>query len=221
LELRHEYKQIINYLDVITLKNKLSFLMEHDEHAGDDGVYIIKSLYFDNYLDKALCEKQDGVNKREKFRIRYYGNDTSFIRLEKKSKINGLCNKQSAPLTASECQKIIDGDTEFLLESSHNLLREFYAKMRYQVLRPKCIVKYARESFVYLQGNVRVTIDSQISGSYNVREFLNPDLQYLKLFDNTVLEVKYDEYLPQIIKNAVQLKSRKASAFSKYAAARF
>lgn len=221
MKFRHEYKHQINLADMFGLKTRLSAVAKHDPHAGEDGTYYIKSLYFDNYMDKALKEKLDGVNKREKFRIRYYGTDTSFIRLEKKSKINGLCNKQSAKLTAEECQKIIDGDIGFLLESENNLMRELYAKMKYQLLRPKCIVAYRRECFVYPPGNVRVTLDYDICGSYNVKEFLNPDLQFLQLYHTAILEVKWDEYLPQIIRDCVQVKSRRSAAFSKYAAVRF
>lgn len=221
MKFRHEYKHRINQADLMQLQTRLSSILEHDRHCGEDGTYEIKSLYFDNYRDKALREKIDGVDKREKFRIRYYNTDTSFIRLEKKSKINGLCNKQSAKMTAEETQRILDGDYHFLLESDSNLKREFYAKMQFQLLRPVCIVAYKRESFVYLPGNVRVTLDSELRGSYNVKEFLNPELQFLRLYHTSILEVKWDEYLPQIIRDAVQLKNRKSSSFSKYAAVRF
>lgn len=220
LKFRHEYKHQINLSDIYGLRARLGAVAKHDPHAEADGTYFIKSLYFDNYMDKALHEKQDGVNKREKFRIRYYGTDTTFIRLEKKSKINGLCNKESCSITAEECQKIIDGDIEFLLESENELMRELYAKMKYQLLRPKCVVAYTRECFIYPPGNVRVTLDMNICGSSNVKEFLNPDLKFLCLFKNTILEVKWDEYLPGIIRDCVQVKSRTCGAFSKYAAAR-
>ena len=221
MKLRHEYKHRINLADMMQLRARLNAVADHDEHCDEDGGYYVKSLYFDNYMDKALREKVDGVNHREKFRIRYYGDDTSFIRLEKKSKINGLCSKEQAELTAHECQKIIDGDIGFLLESENNLMRELYAKMNYQLLRPKCIVAYRRESFVYPPGNVRVTIDYDICGSYNVQRFLSKDLQLLQLYHTAVLEVKWDEYLPQIIRDVVQVKNRKTAAFSKYSAVRF
>ena len=220
MKFRHEYKHQINLADIYGLRTRLSAVAKHDPHADEDGTYFIKSLYFDNYMDKALREKQDGVRMREKFRIRYYGTDTSFIKLEKNSKINGLCNKISCPVTAEECQKIIEGDFEFLLHSEHELMRELYSKMKYQLLRPKCIVAYTRECFVYPPGNVRVTLDMNICGSNNIKEFLNPDLQFLQLFHNAILEVKWDEYLPGIIRDCVQVKSRRSAAFSKYAAAR-
>ena len=220
MKFRHEYKHQINLADVYGLKTRLNAVAKHDSHAGDDGTYFIKSLYFDNYMDKALREKIDGVNKREKFRIRYYGTDTSFIRLEKKSKINGLCNKISCKITAEECQKIIDGDTQFMKDSEYELMRELYSKMKYQLLRPKCIVAYTRECFVYPPGNVRVTIDTNICGSNNTKEFLNPDLPFLQTYHEAILEVKWDEFLPQIIRDCVQVKSRRSAAFSKYAAVR-
>lgn len=220
MKLRHEYKHRINLSDIYGLRTRLSAVCEHDSHADKDGTYFIKSLYFDNYMDKALREKLDGVNKREKFRIRYYGTDTSFIRLEKKSKISGLCNKISCPVSAEECRRIIDGDIEFMRDSEHGLMRELYAKMKYQLLRPKCIVAYTRECFVYPPGNVRVTLDTGISGSNNVKEFLNPELRFLQTYHGSILEVKWDEFLPQIIKDCVQVKSRRSAAFSKYAAIR-
>ena len=220
MKFRHEFKHQINQADLLQLKTRLSAIMDHDKHSGPDGTYEIKSLYFDNYRDKALKEKLHGISRREKFRIRYYNTDTSYINLEKKTKINGMCNKEKAPLTAAECQRLIDGDYHFLLESKHDLLKELYAKMQYQVLRPVCIVTYRRESFVYGPGNVRVTLDTELRGSYNIKEFLNPEQQYLRLYHTSILEVKWDEYLPQIVRDAVQMNGRKSAAFSKYAAVR-
>jgi len=220
VKFRHEYKHQINLADIYGLRTRLSAIAKHDSHAGEDGTYFIRSLYFDNYMDKALREKINGVNMREKFRIRYYGIDTSFIRLEKKSKINGLCNKISCKITAEECQKIIDGNIEFMKDSESELMRELYSKMKYQLLRPKCIVAYTRECFVYPSGNVRVTLDTNVCGSNNIKEFLNPDLPFLQTYHDSILEVKWDEFLPQIIRDVVQVKSRRSAAFSKYAAVR-
>lgn len=220
MKFRHEYKHRINNTDIMLIRQRLKPIAKYDENSRDDGTYFIKSLYFDNYWDKALREKIDGVDKREKFRIRYYNSDTSFIRLEKKSKFNGLCVKESATITKEQVQKIIDNDIEFL-KGDVPLFNELYAKMNYQLLRPKNIVAYERECFVYGPGNVRVTLDMDIRGSYNIQRFLEPDIHMTQLYHTSILEVKWDEYLPHIIRDAVQLKSRQASAFSKYAAVRF
>lgn len=221
MKFRHEYKHIISFADMLQLRNTLSCLFSHDSNAGSDGTYYVRSLYFDNYFDKALMEKLDGIDKREKFRIRYYGDDTEFIRLEKKSKIHTLCSKTSCQISKEQCRDIIFGNISFMRHSDSDLIKELYAKMHYQLLRPKCIVAYRRESFIYSPGNVRITLDFNISGSNNISEFLNPGTPLLNLYHNAILEVKWDEFLPSIVKDAVRIPCRQASAFSKYAAVRF
>ena len=97
---RHELKHFINYSDYLQIKNRLKFIASLDKFADSKtGQYKIRSLYFENIYDKVLLEKINGVDKREKFRIRLYNDDTSFIRLEKKSKKNGLCQKLNANIT--------------------------------------------------------------------------------------------------------------------------
>ena len=186
-----------------------------------DGRYEIRSLYFDNGSDKVLREKIDGVNKREKFRIRYYNGDLSLIHLEKKSKINGLCSKQSAELTAEEAQAIVDGRLDWMVGSDRPLVQELYSKMQTQGLRPKTIVDYTREPFVYGPGNVRVTLDYGIRTGLAGTDALNSTcLTVPTPNDPVVLEVKWDAFLPEIIRDAVQLPGRRAAAFSKYAICR-
>lgn len=136
MDLRHEIKHEINYSDMITIRHRLSAVAYHDPHAID-GKYFIRSLYFDNLADKALMEKINGMNRREKLRIRYYNGDTSVIHLEKKSKIDHLGNKQSAPLTAQQAQSIVDGDTKWMIDSQYPLIRELYTKMTTEGIAPQ------------------------------------------------------------------------------------
>ena len=217
---RHEWKIEITPSDRIAIRQRMRAVAKPDSHAKD-GKYLIRSLYFDNAADKALHEKNDGVNLREKFRIRYYNGDTSVIHLEKKSKINGLCNKLSAPLNAEEAQRIVDGELDWMAVDSRALVRELYAKMRSQGLRPKTIVDYDREPFVFGPGNVRVTLDYNIRTGLDCTDFLNVNCVTVPAGSATiVLEVKWDAYLPDIIRDAVQLPGRRAGAFSKYAQCR-
>ena len=217
---RHEWKIEITPSDRIAIRQRMRAVAKPDSHAKD-GKYLIRSLYFDNAADKALHEKNDGVNLREKFRIRYYNGDTSVIHLEKKSKINGLCNKLSAPLSAEEAQRIVDGELDWMAADSRALVRELYAKMRSQGLRPKTIVDYDREPFVFGPGNVRVTLDYNIRTGLDCTDFLNVNCVTVPAGSATiVLEVKWDAYLPDIIRDAVQLPGRRAGAFSKYAQCR-
>ena len=136
---RHEWKHELNTADLIVLRSRLRAVMESDPHAVD-GKYHIRSLYFDTPDDKALREKLDGVNLREKFRIRLYNRDASVIHLEKKGKRSGLGTKFSADLSAEEAQRIVDGDLDWMLSSGRPLVQELYCKMRYQGMRPKTIV---------------------------------------------------------------------------------
>lgn len=221
-KLRHELKYYINYSDYLAIRSRLCVVARKDAHVGPSGTYLIRSIYFDNYNDKALREKIDGVNLREKFRIRYYNKDTSRIMLEKKSKICGKCKKQKAFLSKEQCQAIVDGNAESLKESKDPLLIELYSKMTMQQMRPRVIVDYEREAYIYPQGNVRITFDTNIKTGLYSKDFLNPEVPMIAAGDNQtmILEVKYDEYLPEIIQMAIQMGNRSQSAFSKYAACR-
>lgn len=219
---RHEIKVFITLSDYIAIKNRLKNFATLDKNAGDSGIYHIRSLYFDNFNDKALMEKISGFNNREKFRIRFYNHNHSFIRLEKKSKSNGLCYKSSAPLTKEECERILNGDIEFLKDSNKDVLKEFYCKLKYQCLKPKTIVDYTREAYIFNAGNVRITVDSNIkSGLYSTNIF-DPNLPTLGLVNDNpiILEIKYDNFLPDIIRDLVQTNTRRQTAVSKYAACR-
>lgn len=220
MDYRHEWKHMISYSDQLILRQRLGAVMQPDPYAVN-GKYWIRSLYFDTPADTALREKLDGVSRREKFRIRYYNQNTGLIHLEKKSKLAGLGNKQKAVLTAQEAQKIVDGDLDWMLSSGRPLVQELYSKMRTKQLRPKTIVDYTREPFVYAPGNVRVTMDYDIRTGLGCTDFLDPDCATVPAGDSPiVLEVKWDAFLPDNIRAAIQLGSRRVSAFSKYAQCR-
>lgn len=220
MKFRHEWKHEITVGDCFELCARLSAVAYHDSN-GDNGCYSVRSLYFDDLRDTALLEKINGVSRREKFRIRYYNMDTSYICLEKKSKVDKLCHKESQQISKEETESLLAGDTEWMSKSDSPLLREFYCKLGTKGLRPKTVVDYLREAYVFPAGNVRVTMDSNIrTGIWSI-DFLNPDCVTVPAGNNTIiLEVKWDEFLPDIIRDAVQLNGRRASAFSKYAACR-
>lgn len=216
MNLRHEWKHEIDVSDLIVLRQRLRAVMRTDPHAVQSR-YGVRSLYFDNEADKVLREKINGINYREKFRIRYYNKDLSRIQLEKKSRLNGLGNKQSAVLTKAQVQAVLDGDWGWMTASSQSLIRELYAKMMSQGLRPRTIVDYTREPFVYDPGNVRVTLDYHIRSGLGCTDFLNTECVTIPAGDQAaILEVKWDAFLPELIRDLVQLKGRQTEAFSKY-----
>ncbi len=220
MDFRHEYKHEITAYDRYVLRERLRAVCRPDPHAIG-GKYLIRSLYFDNLDDMALREKIDGINIREKFRIRYYNGDKSYICLEKKSKYNSLGTKDQVRLTEAEAQAIVDGDLAWMKETDRALVQELYAKMTIQGLRPKVIVDYTREPFIFGPGNVRVTFDYNIRTGLRSVDFLDPDCVTVPVMgDPIILEVKWDGFLPSVIRDVVQLEGRRTSGYSKYAACR-
>ena len=206
------------FREALVLSRRLEKLFPRDPHAGPEGSYQVVSLYYDDPYDTALRQKLDGVNRREKFRLRYYGEEPAFFKLEKKYKVKGLCGKRSCRLSREEGERLLRRDFAFLLEKEEPLAREFYAKLR-RGLAPKTVVRYTREAFLYAPGNVRVTLDGDIRAGAPER-FLIPQKLLPALGGLAVVEVKYDAFLPEIVKLAVQVPNRQGTACSKYALCR-
>ena len=223
MDFRSELKHYINYQDYLIIKSKISNFLTLDKNVYKDSFeYKIRSIYFDNFNNKVLEEKLLGLNKRDKFRIRLYNDDDSFIRLEKKSKINGLCKKISEPITKDEVLKIINNDIEFLIKSQKQLFQDLYIKMKTEFLKPKTIVDYEREAYIYKIGNVRITFDKNLRTGIVSNDIFNKELCTISPIDKdyTILEVKYDEFLPEFILDLIQLGERSKTSISKYALCR-
>ena len=222
MKFRNEIKHFINFADYLIIKSRLKHIMPMDSFSRKNGEYKIRSLYFDNYNDKALNEKLIGISIREKFRIRFYNDDPSFIRLEKKMKFNNACQKLSTRITKEQCQSIIENKIDFLNESDDVLFKELYLKMKNQVLRPKTIVDYHREAYVFRIGNVRITFDKSVRTGILSKDMFDKDLPTVETLDKKyiILEVKFDEFLPDMIKAVIQTNERRASSISKYALCR-
>ena len=216
---RHEWKHLITWEDMLTLRMRLKAVAKADIHTVD-GRYHIRSLYFDNYADRVLREKLDSVSVREKYRIRYYNGDPLVMFLEKKCKQGGLGYKLQTRLSISQAKAILNGDIGWMKDAHDGLLTQFYSALCSQGLRPKTIVDYMREPYTYQPGNVRVTLDYDIRTGLSCVDFLNPDCVMIPAGDEIVLEVKWDQFLPSVIRSAVQLDSARTTAFSKYQACR-
>lgn len=220
-KLRHEWKHIISPSDKAQLIARLGAFCAPDPHYGATG-YHIRSLYFDNVYDRVLSERLNGQECREKFRIRYYNFDDSYIVLEKKSKWGQLCGKQSTRITRVEVEALLQGEIDWLMQKKAKLCQELYAKMRGQMLKPKVIVDYTRRAFVYEPGNTRITVDDNVRTGLSSLDFFNPQLPTIPadITRPIVLEVKYDRFLPDNIRRAIRLNDRRTTNFSKYTACR-
>ncbi|MBR4206379.1 MAG: polyphosphate polymerase domain-containing protein [Clostridia bacterium] len=212
---RHEFKYFINACDRELLSRRLGTVMKKDPHTTADGTYVIRSLYFDNFTDTAYFEKVNGGNPRAKFRIRIYNGDDSFISLEKKVKCNDLTQKLQARITREECEKIIAGDIDWMLNDGRGVVAELYAKMRGIMLRPKTLVEYTRTPFIYEPAEVRVTLDCDIRTGIFSNNLFDP-FPCVPTDSFDVLEVKYNEFLPNVVRYLINPICRSRQSSSKY-----
>lgn len=217
VKFRNELKYICSEGELIQLQSRVQMLCEADAHAGPEGIYNIRSIYFDDLQNRYFFENENGTDPREKFRIRTYNASDSRITLECKKKERSMTHKDSCQLSKEQYQKILEGS----LSASHvnsTLLEKFYLLQEQRHLQPKVIVAYTRTPFVYTFGNVRITFDRNIGSSTDLSAFFDPYLPVRPILPlgKNILEVKYDELLPNFLYEAMNLGSLRQTTFSKY-----
>lgn len=215
---RHEYKYQINAIQEAILNVQLMGLMKADSHAGIDGKYIVRSLYFDDIYDSCLWDNLAGSDPRSKIRIRYYNHDTDYITLERKTKKRGMTLKESCRLSLQECKLLTEGENVEILDDMDDMKKTLLLDIQQRGLMPKIIVTYERIPYIYPAGNVRVTFDRCLSSSNEVQKFLTGNYQSRPVFPTgmSILEVKWDEVMPRHIRDAIHVEKLVWTAFSKY-----
>lgn len=215
---RHELKYAITTAQMAFLKNRFAALMQPDPHAGMDGVYNIRSLYFDDYQNRFYYENENGTDPRIKYRIRIYNHSSERITLECKRKEHGKTLKTSCPLTLEQTRMLMRETVFDAQPTDPLLLRKLLLEMRTHMLRPVVIVEYDRIPFIYKNGNVRVTFDTNISSSSDIHGFLSGNIPKRPIMPagQCVMEVKFDEYLPDFIYRNLNLGNLMQTTFSKY-----
>ncbi|MBQ8603253.1 MAG: polyphosphate polymerase domain-containing protein [Oscillospiraceae bacterium] len=215
---RHEFKYVVSASQLILIENRIKNLMEMDVHTGNKGMYNIRSLYFDDYYDRCLYENINGTDPREKFRIRIYNHSRDRITLECKRKQNGKTLKTSCPLSEEQTRILMKGRALSNIAEQPPLLQKFTVEMLSRGLHPVTIVEYDRIPYIYKNGNVRVTLDMNISSSKSVLSFLDDVIPKRPVMPagQHLLEVKYDEYIPDFIYKSIRPENLKYTAYSKY-----
>ena len=214
---RNEWKYLINYGEYEALKTRMNPYFHMDPNAVN-GEYIIRSLYFDDIKNSAYEEKDIGVFFRKKYRIRIYNFSDSSIKLERKLKKGSYIFKEAAKLTKEEVYKILEGDYSFLLKSENNLCREFYYECISNFMRPRVIVDYDRTPYVMDAGTVRITFDKRVRaaiGGFDIFDANLPTLSALPA-DKMIMEIKFTEFLPKIVKDLAPPHTSEFVAASKY-----
>lgn len=219
---RFEYKYCITEQEKDLLQNRIDMLLNIDKNAQENKYYSIRSIYFDDYKDTNLNQVINGISEREKYRIRFYNLDDSYICLEKKQKENNMTNKQSCRITKEQLLNILKGEKLVIKKENHKLLNEFYLKMLTQAYKPACIIDYDRVPYTYVAGNVRLTLDYNMSVSYDFDDVFSDKLNKIPFAENNMalLEVKFNDFIPDYIRWSLQLNNLNRISYSKYALGR-
>lgn len=215
---RHELKYICSEAQLACLRGRLSSVMRHDPNADPSGKYRIRSVYFDDYEDTGFYENENGTDPREKFRIRIYNNSADLIELENKKKICGMTGKEACRIERDLCERLLSGEAGSLEADGKPVFRRFVLGWNTRQFRPKVIVDYERTAYVCPLGNVRVTFDRNISSSADYVHFFDNAMKKRPIMPMGmhVLEVKYDEFLPDYIYKSIELENLQRTTFSKY-----
>ncbi len=219
MEYRNEWKYICSEFQLKMIEHLLSPIMEKDIHASKDGCYTIRSVYFDDIYDSFAEENESGVDRRFKIRIRIYNGSSQFIRCEIKYKEYGMTKKESCLISRECCEKMIRNERLTWEEAQNNkVLSLIFLWQNTKLLRAKVIVEYDRHVFTSVAGNVRITFDRNIRCSKNVDRFFEENIYAVPILEPAqhVLEVKFDEFLPDFISNVLQRCELSQTSFSKY-----
>ena len=221
---RHELKYIIPQGEYEILSRRLKSALEPDRYAAKNGgEYLIRSLYYDDPFETALTEKGDGIEIRDKFRIRIYNYSDRVIKLERKHKDGAYIQKSSLSLSRQEADALLAGHYEFLLRRPEPFAGQMYGIIRTRHLEPRVLVDYTREPYVYPIEDVRITFDKNIRTAMRNTDIFNPHVPTYPatdLMNSMILEVKFNQYLPTYIHSLVQIGSSEHVAASKYIACR-
>ena len=216
---RHEFKYLVSAAQIPLLRSRISGFMSPDPHTGSAGTYEIRSLYFDDYHSRCFYDNENGTDPREKFRIRIYNASASRVTLECKRKEHGMTLKTSCPLTADQAQSLMRDLPLPAAEPVSPLLRKLDLLRQTELMRPVVTVNYVREPFIYVDGNVRVTFDTDISSAPpDPDRFFASDLPVRPVLPLGchLMEVKYDGFLPDFIYRGLNLGQLRQTSFSKY-----
>lgn len=217
---RHEYKYPINKVQMALEEAKLAAVASKDKNVGDNGYYNIRSLYFDDYYNSCYMDNVNGTDNREKYRIRIYNHSAKNIKLEMKKKVRGKTQKLSCAITEEQCRLLMEGLIPEDIRPEQQVLHKLAYLMATRFMQPAVIVDYDRVPYVYRieDANVRVTFDMNLTSSENIADFLEERIDGRGIFavDELLMEVKYDDFLPDEINSLLQLDGLSASTFSKY-----
>ncbi|WP_108669037.1 polyphosphate polymerase domain-containing protein [Peribacillus acanthi] len=215
---RHELKYYITFDEYRILRAKVKSILQLDTNSTSDEGYLIRSLYFDNATDVDLYQKNYGLLKRKKIRVRIYNGSDHTIKLERKNRVGEYISKESLSIRREEYEKLLNKEYDFLLNKNTSLSKDFYFYFRSEVMTPRVIVDYYREAYVGTISDVRITFDKYLSAGLNTIDMFNSEIVTKEALSQPmmIMEVKFNEFLPTYIKHLINLDAHHRSAISKY-----
>lgn len=213
---RQEIKQLLSPAQTLLLEQRIAAILPPDSYSDASGSYYIRSIYFDTPTDSAYQDKIAGIDNREKIRIRFYGFDASVIKLERKEKRSNLIHKDSFSISKESADRMLQGDFDCLSDYEHPLAQYIYSLSHSSTLRPVVVVDYVRRAYVHPAGNVRITFDTQLQARTPNEDVWQPGALYHVLGENTILEIKFNQYLPDHIRQLLCSVPGERMALSKY-----
>ena len=215
---RHELKYGISNSGYHHLYRKLSHILQPDSHSVPGNGYFVRSLYFDSHDDECLCQKQSGNIFRQKYRMRIYDTKTDTVKFEIKNKANNQIYKETASISKDTALQVIDGNYQVLLKYHNPILNKIYKKFTVKHYSPRVIVDYLRDAFVFPFFNVRITFDKNLHSNNTDFDIFSENLHMMPvILEGThILEVKFEDVLPEHIKLGLQIDNAERMAISKY-----
>lgn len=219
--LREEKKFLINIEEFSRKSHQLEQVLIQDTHNGTHG-YMIRSLYFDTAYDMDFFDKLAGIETRKKIRLRCYDPSNDFAMLEMKQKQGSAQLKRSLRVSRDDARRLINCDYSPLLNYPEKFALECYALMHCQCYRPKTIVQYNRKAFIAKENKIRITFDNNIVSTESCFDLFSPQLNMNPVLDkfDVVLEVKYNGFLLEYMKQMINSIDKSELSVSKYYLAR-
>lgn len=215
-EYRQEIKRLLSPAQRLLLEQRIRAVMPRDFHSGEDGSYFIRSIYFDTVNDRAYTEKEAGISEREKIRIRFYNYQDDLIKLERKEKRGNRIHKESMTISKETADAMMHSDYSSLPDYRRPLSDHIYGTAHSEGLHPVVVIDYIRMAYVFPVNHVRITFDSALEAAGPAIPIWTPEGGYDVLAEDTILEIKYDRYLPSHISRLLNSVSAPQMALSKY-----
>ncbi len=216
---RHEEKYIIDYRQYLMLKSRAMQLLTPDPH-GQQGNYVITSLYYDDFLDHALDEKLDGLPEHRKFRVRTYDYSDRIIKLERKDK-HGILTEKAAAAIDRQQLALLDG-VHTRLDAFSGRAYDLAVQVQATDLRPAVAVRYTRDAFYFEGTDFRFTLDTNLEAiGPDPDALFSPAVSGIPVLDgnSVIMEIKYGTHIPSFVRKFTNVCSKQLSV-SKYALCR-